>query len=57
MLDAEDREVWAQNGYAYAQSLMAENDGSAEAKILLMLAQRKHALTTKTPEATDATVL
>jgi len=57
MLDVEAREVWAQSGYAYAQSLMAENDGSAEAKILLMLAQRKHALTTKTPEATDAALL
>lgn len=41
MLDSDERQAWSQNGYQYAQRLMAENDGSAEAKILLGLAGRK----------------
>jgi hypothetical protein len=41
MLSSEERQVWSHNGYRYAQSLMADNDGSAEAKILLALAQHK----------------
>jgi UDP-glucose:(heptosyl)LPS alpha-1,3-glucosyltransferase len=40
MLNADERQTWSHNGYQYAQSLMADNDGSAEARILLMLAQR-----------------
>jgi len=57
MLDAEEREAWARNGYAYAQSLMAENDGSAEAEILLMLAQRRREMAMHTSEDTHAAVL
>lgn len=41
MLDSGERQVWSQNGYQYAQRLMAENDGSAEARILLTLAEHR----------------
>ena len=40
MLESQDRHAWARNGYRYTQTLMAENDGSAEARILLELVQR-----------------
>lgn len=41
-----DRPAWAENGLAYAKKLMKENDGSAEALILIELAQRKLNLAT-----------
>lgn len=42
MLDSPEKQTWSQAGYQYAQALMAENDGSAEAKILIELAERKN---------------
>jgi UDP-glucose:(heptosyl)LPS alpha-1,3-glucosyltransferase len=50
MLDSDERPAWSQNGYQYAQQLMAENDGSAEAKILLTLAERKRRDQNEAPE-------
>jgi UDP-glucose:(heptosyl)LPS alpha-1,3-glucosyltransferase len=41
MLASEKRQAWADNGYQYAQKLMAENNGAAEAEILIRLAQDK----------------
>lgn len=38
MLGTEERATWGSNGDKYARALMAENDGSAEARILLTLA-------------------
>lgn len=41
---AQQRETWAKNGLSHAQQVMQENDGSAEANILITLAeQAKHA--------------
>ena len=57
MLASEERETWARNGYNYAQALMAENDGSAEAQILLMLAQRNKQSPVTTPKDIHAAVL
>lgn len=41
MVATQQREVWSQNGIAYAQQLMRANDGSAEANILTALARQK----------------
>lgn len=41
MLHSPEREVWRAHGIAQAQSLMQENDGRAEARILERLAQAK----------------
>jgi UDP-glucose:(heptosyl)LPS alpha-1,3-glucosyltransferase len=38
-------QTWSSNGLAYAQKIMKENDGSAEAEILIALAQKKRAKT------------
>ena len=43
MIDAAQKPVWAANGLKHAQKLMAENDGSAEAQILIRLAEQKKA--------------
>lgn len=40
---AEKQPDWAKNGLAYAKKLMQENDGSAEATILIRLAEEKQA--------------
>jgi len=56
MLNAQERHVWSGNGLHYAQSLIAENDGSAEARILINLAQRKQA-SSKMNEEPHAAVL
>lgn len=50
MLESNERQTWAQNGYQYAQELMAGNDGSAEAQILLALAEGKRRRQNETPE-------
>ncbi|HEY0562759.1 MAG TPA: glycosyltransferase family 4 protein [Methylophilus sp.] len=39
--DAEQLKQWSDNGLAYAQTIMAANDGSAEAEILIALATQK----------------
>lgn len=57
MLESQDRDAWARNGYRYTQTLMAENDGSAEAQILLMLAQRSKLLSTAAFDNLHAAVL
>jgi UDP-glucose:(heptosyl)LPS alpha-1,3-glucosyltransferase len=41
MLTSEKNEEWRRNGLAYAERLMQENDGRAEARILIDLAGRK----------------
>lgn len=41
MIDSPKKAEWASSGLAYAKVLMNENDGSAEAKILINLAERK----------------
>lgn len=41
MLMSGMRDEWAANGLKYAQGIMAANDGSAEAKILLAIAKSK----------------
>lgn len=41
MLLSDRRESWASNGIEYAGRIMAENDGSAEARILMQLAAGK----------------
>lgn len=56
MLRSEERQMWSHNGLQYALSLMAENDGSAEARILIMLAQHKRS-PSKSPEEPHAVVL
>jgi UDP-glucose:(heptosyl)LPS alpha-1,3-glucosyltransferase len=38
-------QAWSSNGLAYAQKIMQANDGSAEAEILIALAQKKRAKT------------
>lgn len=44
MIDSPQKPDWAQNGLAHAQQLMEQNDGSAEANILIRLAEHKIAL-------------
>lgn len=39
--DDEQRQQWSDNGLSYAQTIMAANDGSAEAEILIALASKK----------------
>lgn len=41
MIESPNKTEWAKNGLAHAKTLMDENDGSAEAKILINLAERK----------------
>jgi UDP-glucose:(heptosyl)LPS alpha-1,3-glucosyltransferase len=41
MLQSEQKAQWSANGLKYVQTIMQANDGSAEAKILIDLAQRK----------------
>jgi len=41
MINSLQKTIWAINGLKYARQLMVENDGSAEAKILIALAERK----------------
>ena len=41
MIETPNKQEWATNGLKYAQALMHENDGSAEAKILIGLAESK----------------
>lgn len=41
MLAGEQAEVWREHGLAHARQLMQENDGCAEADILVALAERK----------------
>lgn len=41
MIESPRKSEWAINGLEYAKVLMQENDGSAEAKILIALAERK----------------
>ena len=41
MIDSPRKSEWAANGLAHARKLMEENDGSAEAKILIALAENK----------------
>ena len=43
MRTSESRQLWANNGLKQAQKLMQENDGSAEAEILIRLADEKQA--------------
>ena len=43
MRESADKEKWAENGLKYVQKIMQENDGSAEAEILIRLANNKHA--------------
>lgn len=43
MIETPNKQEWAANGLKYAQALMHENDGSAEAKILIGLAESKTA--------------
>ncbi len=38
---SEHRQIWADNGLKQAQKLMQENDGSAEAQVLIRLAEAK----------------
>ncbi|HZV99603.1 MAG TPA: glycosyltransferase family 4 protein, partial [Methylophilaceae bacterium] len=56
ILSTEEGLTWSRNGLQYAKSLMAANDGSAEAQILVKLAQRKQ-LPARTPEEPYAAVL
>ncbi len=41
MLTSDKLEMWRKNGISYTQELMKANDGSAEAAILIALAERK----------------
>lgn len=41
MRTSADKALWAQNGLDYAETIMQANDGSAEANILIDLAQKK----------------
>ncbi len=45
MIRSPKKQEWAKNGLEYAKILMDENDGSAEAQILIGLAERKRVLT------------
>jgi len=39
--DVEQKQIWSSNGLRHAQTVMQANDGSAEAKILIALAEAK----------------
>jgi len=41
MTQSEQKAQWSANGLKYVQAIMQANDGSAEANILINLAQRK----------------
>jgi UDP-glucose:(heptosyl)LPS alpha-1,3-glucosyltransferase len=41
MMQSEQKAQWSANGLKYVQTIMQANDGSAEANILIDLAQRK----------------
>ena len=41
MIKTDNKAKWAQNGLAYVQQIMQANDGSAEAEILIKLANQK----------------
>lgn len=41
MIQTNEKAQWAQNGLAYVQQIMQANDGSAEAEILIKLAETK----------------
>jgi UDP-glucose:(heptosyl)LPS alpha-1,3-glucosyltransferase len=41
MLDSEHLETWAANGLGYAKAIMANNQGNAEANILMDIARNK----------------
>ena len=43
MRESADKAKWAANGLSYVQKIMQENDGSAEAEILIALANEKQA--------------
>lgn len=38
---ANEKPAWSENGLAYVKEIMQANDGSAEAKILITLAEAK----------------
>jgi UDP-glucose:(heptosyl)LPS alpha-1,3-glucosyltransferase len=44
MIDSDEKPEWARNGLAHAQLLMEQNDGSAEANILIRLVEQKNVL-------------
>lgn len=54
ILASEQRRTWGENGYQYAQKLMAENNGGAEAEILIRLAQHKQMKTDSMSKGADA---
>ena len=41
--ESDDKAKWSKNGLAYTKTIMQANDGSAEAKILIDLANKKNA--------------
>ena len=41
MMQSAEREQWSRNGLAYARQIMAANDGSAEAQVLINVAGKK----------------
>jgi UDP-glucose:(heptosyl)LPS alpha-1,3-glucosyltransferase len=47
MRGSDQLSAWAKNGLKQAQKVMQENDGSAEAEILISLANKKHATAKK----------
>ncbi|HEU4709602.1 MAG TPA: glycosyltransferase family 4 protein, partial [Methylophilaceae bacterium] len=44
MLVSPQREAWSRNGVIYARSLVAANDGAADVRLLITLAERKQQL-------------
>ncbi len=42
MLLSQDLEKFSKNGIRYVQQIMSDNDGSAEANVLIDLAQKKN---------------
>lgn len=41
MMQSSEREQWSRNGLAHARQIMAANDGSAEARVLIEVAEKK----------------
>ncbi len=41
MMQSAEREQWSRNGLAHARQVMAANDGSAEARVLIEVAEKK----------------
>ncbi|HEY8355659.1 MAG TPA: glycosyltransferase family 4 protein [Methylophilaceae bacterium] len=41
MMESGERDRWSRNGLAHARKLMAANDGSAEARVLISVAEKK----------------